>query len=219
MKYWQAISPFLCCSVSSFGQPRTDVVHGHLVRGDSHSHVPRIAKKCALLVSIVFQIADAVVAGKARLGDHLIDNSIEFLPGEEIVVGLEDGRHVVAHEQLVNRRVPSGAVLLEAIAAVRVLAAPFVERRDFNASARSLVPAEEVVDEDEFESCPALLKRLFEPPILRLAQRPPPAVAAAALPDRIPEGIEHNEERIAPLPGVVILRAGRSAVQAVLFPV
>ena len=37
------------------------------------------------------------------------------------------------------------------------------------------------------------------------AQRPRPAVAAATLPHRIPEGIEHDKERIAPLPGVVIL--------------
>ena len=83
------------------------------------AHVPRIAEKCALLVSIGFQIADAVVPGEARLGNHLVDNSVEFLPGVEIVVRLEDGRDVVAHEQLVNRRVPPGAVFLEAIAAVR----------------------------------------------------------------------------------------------------
>ena len=82
-----------------------------------------------------------------------------------------------------NWRIPPWAVLFEAIATVHILTAPLVKGSDFDSAACSLVAAEEVMDEDEFEFRPALLERLFEPPILRLAQRPPPSVAAPALLD------------------------------------
>ena len=62
--------------------------------------------------------------GRSRrswLGDHLVNNAVQFLPGVEIVVSLEHRRDMVTHEQLVNRQIPSGAVFLETIGAVGFL--------------------------------------------------------------------------------------------------
>ena len=51
--------------------------------------MPGIAQKDALFVTIVLQVADTVIAGKARLGNHLVHNPIEGLLGVEIVVSFE----------------------------------------------------------------------------------------------------------------------------------
>jgi len=48
-----------------------------------------IAEKHTLLVTVVLQVANAVVAGKTRLGNHDVRNPIELLPRVKIVVRLE----------------------------------------------------------------------------------------------------------------------------------
>ena len=148
------------------GLPGADVFHSHLVRGDAHADVSRIAEKRALFITIGFQIPDAVVSGEAGLRDHLIDYPIEFLLGVEIVMRFEHRRDVVAHEELVDGHFPAGTVLFETIAAVRILAAPFVECSHFHPAACRLIPAQEVMEEYKFVFGPALLKGLFEPLIL-----------------------------------------------------
>ena len=39
----------------------------------------RIAKESPLLVAVVLQVADAVVAGEGGLGDHEVEDAVEFL--------------------------------------------------------------------------------------------------------------------------------------------
>jgi hypothetical protein len=100
----------------------------------------------------------------------LIHDPIEILSGVEIVVSLEYCRNVVAHQQLVNRHCPAGAVLLEAFGSIHIPATPLVEGREFNPSTGGLVPAEQVVDEDELKPGPTLLQSPLEPTKLLEAQ-------------------------------------------------
>ena len=96
--------------------------------------LPRVAEESALRVAVVLQIPDAVVAREARLGHHLVDDPVERLPGVEVVVGLEDRRDVVGHQQLVDRHFPAGAMGLEAFAAVQVFATPFIKPRELGSA-------------------------------------------------------------------------------------
>ena len=99
-----------------------------------------------------------------------------------MIVTVEDDAHVVLHEQLMNGLGPAGTVLLEAIGAVGVPAAPFVERRGFRpAAALAVSAADQMMDEDEFELRLAGFERALEPLILFRAERALPVVAAAAL--------------------------------------
>ena len=153
-----------------FWQTGKDVINLHLVWRYGHAHMARIAKKCAMLISICFQVTDAVVSGEARLGNHLVNNPVEFLPRVEIVVRLKHSRNMVPHKQLVNRCIPSRTMLFEAIAAALIFTSPLVKRRHFNPTSRGLIPGEKIMYENKFESSMTALKRLFKPPILHLAQ-------------------------------------------------
>ena len=61
-----------------------------------------IAEKYPLLVTIVFQVADAIVPSKAGWRNHQVKKSVEFRTGLKIVVRLEHRRDVIAEEKLMN---------------------------------------------------------------------------------------------------------------------
>ena len=132
-------------------------------------HAAGIAEESALFVAVVIEVADAIVAGKTGLGHHEIDDAVEFLAGVEVVVGRKTAVTFV-HEQLMDGQVEAGAVLGEAVGAVGVFAAPFVEGGEFDAAAGGGIAAEQVVDEDEFELGGAVFEGLFEPLVLGRAR-------------------------------------------------
>ena len=79
------------------------------------------------------------VAGAAGLRDFLVGDSVEILLRVEVVVAVEYDGDMVLFQQFADRRRPAGAVLGESVGAVRVFAAPFVERRGFCAAAALVV--------------------------------------------------------------------------------
>jgi len=96
-------------------------------------------------------------------------------------------------------------MLRKAVRAVGILAAPFVKRRNLNSTAPlSVRAAAEVMDEHELELRITGFECALEPLVLLRAERAQPVVIVAARARREPERIEHDEQRVAVLPCVVI---------------
>ena len=106
-----------------------DEVDRDASRRNRDPQVPGAAEDVALHVAVLGGVARRVAAPQSRLGNFLVDDAVEVLLGEEVVVAVEDDRDAGFDQQWMNGHGPAGPVLLEAVAAVRVLSAPFVERR------------------------------------------------------------------------------------------
>ena len=79
-----------------------------------------------------------------------------------------------------NRHRPARTMLRIAVGAIQIFTAPFVESGNLHAATRSLVAAQKIVQEDEFEFCATARQCFSEPVILGTTKRPSPAIAAAA---------------------------------------
>ena len=136
---------------------------------------------------------------------------------------VEDGADFVLHQEVVHRHVPAGAMGREAIGgAVCVQAAPFVEARHLDAPACGHVgrdtvrqggrATDDVVREDKLVFGAAVFQRVAQPVVLRLAERPVPGVISLGwVGGGVPERIQDDEERISPLPGIVVLQQAERA--------
>ena len=93
-----------------FGEAGTDVIQRDMVCAHSDAHMPGVAQKHPLFVAVGGKVANAVVAGKTRLGDHQVNDPVEFLEGVKIIVGLKDRGDVVTQQQGMHRLRPVGAV-------------------------------------------------------------------------------------------------------------
>ena len=155
-----------------------------------------------------------VVEGVIRiggLGQGLVDDPIELLPGEDVVVALKEDGHAALRHQRMDGQFPAGTFLSKLPVAPFVLAAPLKQAGVLDAASAS---AEHVVREDEFVPGLALLERPLEPGVLGVAERDFPQVAVRGLlaaaeriidgRRRVPVGVDHGEQRIAPRPCVVI---------------
>ena len=141
-------------------------------------------------------------------------------------MAVEDDVDLILHEQLMDGHVPAGAFGGEALAAIGVLAAPLVSVGNFDAAACSDVrrgaigqrgaAADDVVHEHELVFGTAVLQRGFEPVVLRFAQRPVPRVERlSGTGHGVPEGVERDEERVAPFISVVVLEHAERAAAVV----
>ena len=70
----------------------TDIIHNDLRCTDAHTEVPGIGKEDTLFVAVLLSVIAAWVP-LSRLGDELIHNSIQLLPGEEMIVPVENYVH------------------------------------------------------------------------------------------------------------------------------
>ena len=101
-------------------------------------------------------------------------------------------------------------MLGKTITAVFIPAAPFHERSNRDAApCIATKAAYEVVNEDKLEGRPVLFQRFCQPAVLRFAECHAPAVLAFAFACK-PKGVEHDEQRIPPLPGIVVLQQAGS---------
>ena len=120
-------------------------------------------------------------------------------------MAVKNGADFVLHEQLMNRHRPTGTLDSEFISAIQIESAPFEKFGRFcTAASFARFAADEVVDKNEFVFRMTGFERVFEPIVLRAAQRAIPVVIIAARPRSEPERIKHNEQRVAPLPCIII---------------
>lgn len=169
--------------------------------------------------------AEAGVVWRAGLRAFEIDHAVLGLIAVEVVVAVEDDVDFVLHEEVVDGQVPAGALGGKAGAAIGVVAAPFVFVADFDAAAGGELrdacgglraAADDVVHEDEFVSGAAVFERVAEPVVLRFAECPMPGVVGAVgIGGDVPEGIERDEEGLAPFKGVVVLQQAERAAGVV----
>ena len=175
----------------------------------------------ALIVVIaVRRVSGRVVGEVAGLRHFLIDqvgDAVGDAPGVvvlfhiQVVVPVEKGVHAVCEQQILDRQRPARAVSGEAPRAVGVVTAPFEIFRELQsaASLRVETPADQVVGENEFEFRRAVFERRLQPAILVRSERPRPRVfrfADALI--AVPEWIEHHEQGVPPLEGVVSVARG-----------
>ncbi len=168
------------------GQPCAHVVDGDPVRANGHPQVARARDDRPRRIAVrERQRRSAREVLRAGLRQLLVDDAVEFLPGVEVIVAVEDRGDAVANEQRVDRQAPAWPPGGEALRPVGIAAAPLLVRRRLDAAAHlALEPAEH---ED-------------------------PAVAVAPGP-RVPVRIEHDEQRVAPRERVV--RTGLAAAGGV----
>jgi hypothetical protein len=90
--------PVLSLPVLIPWQKGANVLDLDLCWADRHSHVPCTTQNCAADVAILSRGAWVGKSGEAGLGNLLVDNAIQILPGEEMVVTVEDDRRMVADQ-------------------------------------------------------------------------------------------------------------------------
>lgn len=213
----------------------TDVVSHSLIGADGDADVATVGQEVAggvgaeIDVLAVHGAAEAGVVRRAGLRAFEIDDAVACLVAVEVVVAVEDDVDLVLHEQIMDGHVPAGALGGKAGAAVDVVATPLVFVAHFDAATRGELrgghvvddglgaAADDVVHEDELVSSAAVLQRVTQPVILRFAEAPVPRVVGGVwIGHRVPEGIEHDEERLAPLEGVVVLQQAECPAGVVL---
>ena len=123
---------------------------------------------------------------------------------------VKNDAHAIPYQQLMDGHRPAWAVLLEALAAIRVFAAPFhVGRRSHSSSHILAQSTDQVMQKDKLERCLARFQRLCQPAVLLLPQSHAPVVLTFAVPCE-PEGIQHDEQCASPLKGIVVLQHARA---------
>ncbi len=216
------------------GAVAADVVGHGLVGADGDADVAAVGEEVAggvgseIDVLTVSGAAEAGVVRRAGLRAFEIDDAVFGLIAVEVVVAVEDDVHLVHHEQIMDRHVPAGPLRGESGAAIGVFATPLVFVADFDAAACGVLrrwhtaddglraAADDVVHEDELILRAAVFERVAQPVILRFAKAPHPGVVGGVgVRVRIPEGIKHDEERLAPLEGVVVLQQAKRAAGVV----
>ncbi len=179
------------------------IINPHAVPGHANVHKPTVYQQVGIRIRhIIIQVVGNLFGG---FGQCLIDNAVNDLPCKKMVMPLKENRHAGILHDLLNRFAPAGALLVERIFSVSFVAAPFVKRRN-------LCPAANISDsmmrKDEFVLGVAVFKRLSEPAILRLAERPTPAaviITARGVVSAVSIRIDGDEQRVAPCKGVIIL--------------
>ena len=115
----------------------------------------------------------------SRLRNKLIDDAAEILLDEHVVVAVEDNTRPVIYQHLMNGLAPTGTILGKFVCSGDTFAAPFPERSCLFAAALVAIAAtDKVMQEYEPQLRIALLKRLFQPVVLMLTERPVPVATA-----------------------------------------
>jgi len=158
-----------------FRQIGADIVHHRLAGRNCHAYVPAIWEFVTAFVGVgVFHGLDGI----GGFGQGLVDHAVQFLPVEKVIVALEEDRHAGLGHQLVDGQFPARAHPGEFPGAVLALASPFVVAGELDATTPSAV---HVMCEDEFVPGIAILQRIPEPLVLRVAQRDIPHIASLAV--------------------------------------
>ena len=113
----------------------SNIVDARGIRIDPDANVSGTWLDLACDVSVLRSRAGVARAGMARLGDFLIDDSVEILLHEQVIVTVEDDRDAAVDEHLVQRFTPTRAILIELPIALQVAATPFPKIRHFDAAA------------------------------------------------------------------------------------
>ena len=94
-----------------------------------------------------------------------------------MIVAVKDCGNFVGNQQLMNRHRPAGTFGGKFVYVIQVEPAPFKILRRFHAAAlRTVFAADQMMQKDEFVFGLTGFKLLFQPLILRIAQRPRPSV-------------------------------------------
>lgn len=108
-----------------------------------------------------------------RLWNKLIDDAIEVLLNGHVIVSVKDNIHTRINQHLVNWFRPIWSIRLELILSGHSFAAPFPERCGLgSASVIAIAAAHQMMNEYEPQLCSALFRRMLQPLILMVAQRP-----------------------------------------------
>ena len=113
--------------------------------------MPRASQDHTAFVPIIRRTSWRFVTSESWLKYLLIDDSIQFLAGEQMIVPVEHNRYTIFHQQLVNRHRPAGPVCGEAIAAIGIGASLFVKPCLFRSSALPVRAANQMMKEDHLE--------------------------------------------------------------------
>ena len=82
----------------------------------------------------------------------LVHHAIQFLPGIEVIMTMEQSSHTIVHQKLMDRETPPGSLQAEDICPVQVPATGFEIRSSLDPAAHlSVKSAHQVMNEDEFE--------------------------------------------------------------------
>ena len=215
------------------GAVAADVVGDGLIGADGDADVAAVGQQVAgavgteIDVLAVRRAAEAGVVRGAGLRAFEIDDAVFDLVAIQVVMAVEDNVDLVLHEQVMDWHLPAGTLGGETGAAVGVFATPLVFVAHFDAAACGILrgacgglraAADDVVHEDELVSRAAVLQRGLEPVILRFAEAPVPCVVGGVwIGHRVPEGVEHDEERLAPFEGVEVLQQAKRAAGVILW--
>ena len=127
---------------------------------------------------------------------------IKLLLHIQVVMPVKHGMNSIGEEQALNRHRPTRTFCGKVLDPIGARTTPFKIGCILHATARVAIESapDKVVNENKLEGCGALRQHAAQPLILRNAQRPRPRIeglgcALAGL----PEGIQNDEERVAPL--------------------
>ena len=212
-----------------------DVIGNAVVRADGNADVAAVGKELAgtvgskINVLAVSGTAETGVVRGARLRALEIDDAVLGLVAIKMVVAMEDDVDLVHHKQIMNGHIPTGALGSKACSAVDVVAAPLVFVTHFNTAACSELRCrhaidnglraapDDVVHEDKLVFGTAVFERVAQPVVLRLTKGPVPRIVGGVrIRHGVPEGIEHDEQGLTPLEGIVVFEQAERAAGVVL---
>ena len=92
-------------------------------------------------VTVFCGIARGVITWMAWLRDFLVNNPVQLFFGEEVIMAMKNDGDPVLYHKLMDRGLPAGALLPEAVAALGISPAPFIKPGRGNASAGAAIDA------------------------------------------------------------------------------
>ena len=121
----------------------------------------------------VVACASGVSAEVARLRHALVVDAVALSVHVQVVMTVEDGRHSVLHEEVMDRHRPTGPMLRKSRRSIRIETAPLEEGSALHPAAGlgTADAADEVMDEDERVARVRLRERALQPVILLAAER------------------------------------------------